>query len=67
MAQQIPLKFVYKNYKKQFSVRNVIPIRVYWGSTEFHTEEQWLMECFDIDKEANMTFAINDMTHFLKD
>ena len=56
-----PLKFTYRNWKGELSLRSAVPRRVYFGSTEYHKEPQWLMEAFDADKQAVRTFAMLDM------
>ena len=56
-----PLKFKYKNWKGITAIRTVIPEKIYYGSTEFHKESQWLMEAFDLDKDATRTFAVKDI------
>jgi predicted DNA-binding transcriptional regulator YafY len=65
-SQQQPLKFKYQNWKGKVGTRNVIPIRIYWGHTDHHIEDQWLMEAYDLDKLATRTFAMKDM-HNLAD
>ena len=32
---------------------------MYWGHTEWHKEDQFLMECFDLNKQAKRTYALN--------
>lgn len=51
----------YTNWKGERSQRRVVPIRIYFGSTEYHTEEQFLLEALDIDKGTNRTFAMKDI------
>ena len=60
------LSFIYKNWKGQTSKRYVIPIKIWFGHTEFHKEEQWLMTAFDLVKQAERNFAINDIIEFIK-
>jgi predicted DNA-binding transcriptional regulator YafY len=43
------------------SMRMVYPRQVYFGSTEFHPEPQWLMEAFDEEKQAIRCFAMRDI------
>lgn len=54
-------QFEYINYKGIKSTRNVIPMSLYFGSTEFHPENQWLMVAYDINKQCERTFALNDI------
>lgn len=58
--------FGYTNYRGEYGVRTVIPVKIIQGSTEFHSDEQWLLEAFDIEKQAMRSFAINDITKFMK-
>lgn len=52
---------LYKNWKGKTDKRVIIPIKSYWGHTEFHTEDQFLLECYDVEKEANRTYAMKDI------
>ena len=54
-------RFEYINYKGIKSTRNVIPMSLYFGATEFHPENQWLMVVYDLDKQCERTFALNDI------
>jgi predicted DNA-binding transcriptional regulator YafY len=51
----------YTNHKGERRERWVIPHRLYWGSTEYHPEPQWLLEAFDVEKQAIRTFAMDDV------
>ena len=54
-----PLHFRYRNWQGSVDVRNVIPLRIYWGATEHHPEPQWLMEAYDLDKQDARCFAMS--------
>ena len=58
------LQFEYKNYKDEISNRIVIPYKIWFGSTEFHKEEQWLLHAYDIEKCAERNFALRDIIKF---
>lgn len=51
----------YTNWKGVTALRRIIPKKIFFGSTEWHKEEQWLLEAYDIDKNANRSFAIKDI------
>lgn len=51
----------YTNWKGERSIRTIIPIRIYWGSNEWHKEEQWLLEAHDLEKQALRNFAMKDI------
>lgn len=53
--------FEYVNYKGTKSTRNVIPMSLRFGSTEYHTENQWLLVVYDIDKQSEREFALKDI------
>lgn len=53
--------FTYKNYRGEISVRLVRPIMISFGATGFHPEPQWLLHGWDINKDAERTFAMKDI------
>jgi predicted DNA-binding transcriptional regulator YafY len=55
------VKFLYKNYKGEVAWRRVYPIRVEFLATPFHTTEQWILVAFDLDKNAERSFAMLDI------
>lgn len=60
-AAKTAVTFTYKNYRGETSVRLVRPIMVSFGATGFHTEPQWLLHGWDMNKEAERTFAMKDI------
>lgn len=62
---RVPNVVVYRNYKGVVGERNITPIQIYYGSTQYHPEPQFLLEAFDNEKKASRTFALKDM--YLKD
>lgn len=56
------LTFRYTNYKGNTGYRTVQVHGVYFGSTEYHPEPQWLMNAIDLDKKENRVYAMKDMT-----
>lgn len=56
------LVFDYVNHRGEKGERRVRPTGpIYFGSTEFHKEGQWLMEAWDLDKDATRVFALKDI------
>jgi len=51
----------YTNWKGVTAFRRIIPKKIFFGSTEWHKEEQWLLEAFDVDKNADRSFAVKDI------
>ena len=62
-----PLKVKYKNWKGEIGTRSIIPARVYYGHTDYHKEDQWLMDVWDVDKGAPRTYAMMDIIEFIKE
>lgn len=52
------MKILYKNWKGEISERDITPIKVFFGSTTWHTDDQWLIEAIDNGKELIRTFAL---------
>lgn len=57
-----PLVFVYRNYRGVVSTRRVLPATVWYGSSAWHTEPQWFLAGYDLDKRALRDFAFRDIT-----
>ena len=55
-----PITLTYTNWMGETAERAIIPRRVWWGSTEWHHEPQWLLTAFDVDKQAERDFALKD-------
>ena len=51
----------YTNYRGTRRVRHVIPDPngFYWRNTPEHTEPQWLLNAWDIEKNALRSFALS--------
>ena len=52
------VRILYTNYRGETTHRRVIPDRIYFGSNEWHPEEQWLLDAYDLDKGARRAFAM---------
>jgi predicted DNA-binding transcriptional regulator YafY len=59
MADWTIVRFHYRNHKGREAIRTVRPIRIWYGSTGFHQDAQWLLECFDIDKQETRDYAMS--------
>ncbi|MDO4282037.1 MAG: hypothetical protein Q4D02_00185 [Clostridia bacterium] len=61
MEEDKKVKILYKNWKGNVAYREIIPIKVEFKSTEWHKEEQWILEAFDIQKNDMRGFAMKDI------
>ena len=59
------VKIVYTNWRGETSIRNIEPKELIYGSNEWHKEEQWLLIAYDVDKQADRTFACKDIKAWL--
>lgn len=52
----------YKNWRGEVRVRKLIPVSIYFGSTDWHPESQWLMKARDIEGDPNQVkdYALKD-------
>lgn len=54
------INLTYTNWRGEKAVRLVLPKRLWFGTTEFHREPQWLLEVYDIEKQAFRDYALTD-------
>jgi hypothetical protein len=40
---------------------------MWYGHTEYHKEDQWLLKALDLDKNAERDFAVKDILRFIKE
>ena len=52
MNKEKIITLLYTNWRGQTSKRSIIPIQILWDKTEWHPHEQWLIKCWDLDKEV---------------
>lgn len=55
------VNIVYTNYKGETALRKIVPERIWFGKTDWHPEEQWLLDAFDEQKGASRSFAVRDI------
>jgi predicted DNA-binding transcriptional regulator YafY len=54
----------YTNHAGVRSIREIVPLTqgaFRFGSTEWHPEEQWLLDAYDVAKDDMRTFAVKDI------
>jgi len=56
------VRFTYTNWKGETRQRQAIFCRFYLGSNEWHPDQQWLVVGYDVEKKAERTFALKDIT-----
>jgi predicted DNA-binding transcriptional regulator YafY len=48
----------YVNHRGERAVRRIRPLQLYRGESPFHAGTQWLLEAWDLDRQATRTFAM---------
>ncbi len=51
----------YKNHRGEIAVRVIIPHEIRFASTSWHPESQWLLDAYDLDRQAIRSFALKDI------
>lgn len=64
-AEDVAVSVLYKNYRGEEDVRKIIPLQIYFGSTEFHPSDQWLLKVWDCDKSDYRVYAFKDIKQIL--
>jgi predicted DNA-binding transcriptional regulator YafY len=60
----IPEKLVeidYSDHLGRRTKRRFIPTRLFFGTTEWHPEEQWLVAVWDIERQFERSIAMPDI------
>ncbi len=60
-ATEKQVKITYKNWRGEVAERSIQPIELWYGKTDYHPEEQWLLKAYDIEKKAERDFAVKDI------
>lgn len=58
------INIVYTNYKNLTGIRRITPIKIWFGSTAWYPEEQWLLTGYDHDKGALRDYAFSHIKSF---
>ena len=56
---------LYTNYRGETALRTIVPERIWFGSTEWHREDGWMLDAFDVEKGAERSFAMKDIRVWL--
>ena len=64
--EEVAIEVKYKNYRGEIGVRKIVPFGIYFGSNEYHKEEQWLLKVWDLEKDAYREYALKDILEWKK-
>ena len=55
------LQIVYTHYRGETATRHIVPQRLWFGSTSWHPDPQWLLDAVDVGKDVERSFALKDI------
>ena len=59
------VRIVYTNYRGETDLRVIVPRRLETAETDWHPEKQLLLHAFDLDRQAERSFAVRDIVDWL--
>jgi predicted DNA-binding transcriptional regulator YafY len=65
MNTEKQVRIIYTNWRGETAERTIEPIEIWYGSTEWHPEEQWLLKAIDVAKKAERDFAVKAIQKWL--
>jgi hypothetical protein len=67
------VRVLYRNWKGEIAWRRIVQMRMEWSQDNAYHKDQWLLRCWDLDKEAERSYSCYDMltqmipeTHWIK-
>lgn len=63
--QEKAVQVDYTNWRGEKGTRTIVPESIYFGSTEWHPEKQWLLRAYDVEKQAYRDFALKDIASWI--
>lgn len=60
MTDTNALIFTYRNHSGDVAERHVIPIKTWYGTTEWHKKPTWLLQAYDLDRGALRDFDMRE-------
>ena len=57
--------FTYMNHRGVTEQRNVRPIMIWYGETQWHPKKQWMLNAWCQDRNAERDFAFNDIKDWI--
>lgn len=49
---------LYTNHRGETATRRVIPQQIRFGTSEWYVGEQWFLDAYDLERQANRSFAM---------
>lgn len=55
------IKVIYSNWRGEKATRTIVPLSLYWGKSEWHPQEQWMIRVWDVDRNDYREYAFKDI------
>lgn len=55
------VEILYTNYRGEQAWRSILPVKLWFGVTEWHTGEQWFIDAEDVDRKVMRSFALHSI------
>lgn len=52
------VRFEYSNHRGERGQRHVVPLRIWYGTDQWHPEPGWRLQGFDLDRQAERSFNV---------
>lgn len=64
MAPEVerPVSFTYTNWQDKTTKRRVLPMRIWFGASEYHLGRQWFLRGWDLERTAVRDFAMSGIS-----
>ena len=67
MTQLKPISIVYKTLRGEIGTQTIVPKNIWFGSTEWHQNEQWFLKAYVLDQQEEQDFAMCDIIKYDND
>ncbi|MFP4401836.1 MAG: hypothetical protein ACLFPL_01255 [Candidatus Nanoarchaeia archaeon] len=61
MEQSKKVTILYTNWKGETAQRTIIPQSIEFTSNQWHTQEQWILTAWDVEKKNYRHFPMKDI------
>jgi len=59
------IRVIYTNWRQETKVRNILPIAIYWGSTNYYPIPQWIVKAYDKDRQDYRLYSLKNIVEIV--
>lgn len=64
---EMEARILYTNWRGETAWRRIMPARIWFGSTTWHPQAQWLLTAKDVDRGEDRDFAMSGIKEWKDD